>query len=161
MEMNGQFTVSLNMTTILWDVFFKVTQEMHLLAKNRIQMSAEYNQQKHFCRHCSYQHSTSRGLVSLTYIFSPIFPFPSMTPWLHYGTSQVICTSKTCQSLSLMCHQMQEVLNSTVHDSTWLALGAGLAFTTELWWNRACSLFAECAHCLYINVRPETTLIWK
>lgn len=57
---------------------------MHLCAKNRIQMSAEYNQQKHFCRHCSYQHSTSRGLVSLTYIFSPIFPFPSMTPWLHY-----------------------------------------------------------------------------
>lgn len=100
--------------TASWDVFFKVTQEIHLYAKNRIQMSAEYNQQKHFCRHCSYQNSTKLGFSIPHSYFQSNLSFPLHDPMtsLWHQPSDL-----DFQNLCLTCHQIQEVLNNTVHDS--------------------------------------------
>lgn len=108
------------MATAFWDVFFKVTQEMHLCAKNRIQMSAENNQQKHFCKHAP----ISIALVGVQYpsLTVSVQSLPS-PPWPHDFT-MALARDLHFQNLSKSVPRVSSDTGGAEQHHTWLNLAS-------------------------------------
>lgn len=129
--MNGCFTVSFNMATILSEMSFPRSHKkciFVLKTESRCQLNI-------LSRNISVDTAPitialGKCLVSLAHVFSPSFPFPSVTLWLLYGTSQVICASQNL--LKSLPHALSDKGCAEQSDSAEQALGAGLAFTTKL-----------------------------